>query len=236
MVEVLGSPAGNNNGDDKSKASRPRGKFITLEGGEGTGKSTQAIRLKEYLIDAGHDVVLTREPGGSPGAEEIRSLLVSGTADRWSPLTETLLFFAARDEHLVRTIRPALDRGQWVICDRFADSTRAYQGAAGNISPGFLETLEGTVIGPDWPDLTLIFDLDPEIGLARAGQRMSPGHAEDRFEKKGLAFHERLRQAFLDIAANAPGRCAVIDASVDMDQVTRSLTTVVRERLVGAIG
>ncbi len=211
-----------------------RGKFITLEGGEGTGKSTQAARLKDYLAAEGHNVIVTREPGGSHGAEEIRELLVSGATDRWSPLAETLLFYAARDDHLMKTIRPALNRGQWVICDRFADSTRAYQGAAGNIATDLLHTLEHGVIGADWPELTLIFDLDPEVGLARAGRRLGEVHAEDRFEKKGLAFHARLRQSFLDIAARAPERCVIVDASLDVDQVTHAVTTAVAARFPGA--
>ena len=221
-------------GRDGGAVIAPRGKFITLEGGEGTGKSTQAARLGDYLTAAGHDVVLTREPGGSPGAEEIRDLLVSGATDRWSPLAETLLFYAARDDHLVTTIRPALNRGQWVICDRFADSTRAYQGAAGNIATDLLKTLEDRVIGADWPDLTLIFDLDPEVGLARAGRRVGEAHAEDRFEKKGLAFHARLRQSFLDIAKTTPDRFEIIDASLDVDQVTQAVISTVAARLTGA--
>ena len=209
----------------------PRGMFITLEGGEGTGKSTQSARLKKFLTAAGQDVVLTREPGGSSGAEEIRNLLVTGATDRWSPLAETLLFYAAREDHLEKTIRPALRQGQWVICDRFADSTRAYQGAAGNIATDLLKTLEDSVIGADWPDLTLMFDLDPEIGLIRAGRRLAEAQAEDRFENKELAFHARLRQSFLDIAAQAPERCAVIDASQDIDQVSLAVTSTVAARL-----
>lgn len=201
-----------------------RGRFITFEGGEGTGKSTQLRRLADRLRSEGRAVVATREPGGSPGAETIRDLLVNGAADRWSPVTETLLMYAARRDHIERVIAPALARGDWVVCDRFADSTRAYQGAAGGTDPALIAALETYVLGEVRPDLTLVLDLPVETGLARAASR--PG-AETRFESKGQAFHARLREAFLAIAAAEPGRCAVIDAAGDMDQVAAAVWAVV---------
>ena len=206
-----------------------RGLFITFEGGEGAGKSTQAQRLQARLAEGGTRAVLTREPGGSPGAEAIRTLLVTGEADRWSPTAETLLLYAARADHIERTIRPALDQGVWVICDRFADSTRAYQGAAGGASGRLIADLERAVLGDLVPDLTLMFDLDPELGLQRAAGR---GGAEVRFESKGLEFHQRLRQRFLSIAAAGPSRCAVIDAAADLDAVAAAVWAAVSERLL----
>ena len=194
-----------------------RGQFITFEGGEGTGKSTQAARLVARLRARGLDVVHTREPGGSPGAEAIRTLVVSGDAARWSPRTELLLMFAARSDHLERTILPALDAGRWVVCDRFADSSRAYQGAGGGAAEELIEALDRDVVASDQPDLTLIFDLPVEIGLERALER---GAAETRFESKGLAFHRRLRDGFLSIAAQYPERCRLIDATGEPDVVT----------------
>ena len=197
-----------------------RGRFITFEGGEGAGKSTQVRRLTARLRERGLDVVATREPGGSPGAEAIRDLVLKGEADRWSPTTETLLMYGARRDHIERTILPALERGAWVICDRFADSTRAYQGGAGGVDPAFISALETYLLADVRPDLTLVFDLPVEVGLARAEAfAASAGHAETRFESKGLAFHERLRAAFLAIAAAEPGRCAVIDAAGDIENV-----------------
>jgi dTMP kinase len=185
------------------------GIFITLEGGEGGGKSTQARRLAETLRGRGMDVELTREPGGSPSAELLRPLLLTGDAARWSPMAETLLMFAGRDDHLRTVIRPALARGAVVICDRFADSTEAYQGAAGGTSAEFIALLRRTVVGADEPQLTLLFDLRVEEGLRRAGLR----GGEARFEGKGVAYHERLRAAFLEIARRDAGRCVVIDAA-----------------------
>ena len=181
-----------------------RGQFITFEGGEGTGKSTQVGRLVDRLRAAGVDVVRTREPGGSPGGEAIRALVVSGQADRWSARTELLLMFAARSDHLERTIRPGLAAGQWVVCDRFADSSRAYQGAAGGAAADLVEALDRHVVGDDQPDLTLVFDLPAEIGLARA---LSRAEGETRFESKGLAFHESLRAGWMSFArANRAAR------------------------------
>ena len=189
-----------------------RGFFITFEGGEGAGKSTQLNRLADRLEAAGRDVVRTREPGGSPGAEAIRALLVTGEADRWSPITETLLMYAARRDHIEQVIAPALARGAVVLCDRFADSTRAYQGAGGGAPASLISALEAEVLGDLRPDLTLILDLPTASGLARAAGR---GGMEARFESKGLAFHERLRAGFLAIARAEPDRCRIIDAASD---------------------
>jgi len=193
-----------------------RGQFITFEGGEGAGKSTQVARLVEALRENGIEVVQTREPGGSRGAEDIRNLVLNGEADRWSPRTELLLMFAARSDHLERTIRPALEAGAWVVCDRFADSSRAYQGAGGGVPVEFIEQLDAAIVGADQPDLTLMFDLPVEVGLERAFGR---GLFEVRFESKGLAFHQRLRDGFAAIAADHPERCRVIDATGDPDAV-----------------
>ena len=207
-----------------------RGQFISFEGGEGAGKSTQVKRLAERLTAQGHDVVMTREPGGSPGAESIRDLVLRGDADRWSPVTETLLMYASRRDHIERVIRPSLARGAWVVCDRFADSTRAYQGAAGGTEPGLITALETYVLEDVRPDLTLLFDLAADLGLARAHARAG---AEMRFESKGTAFHERLREGFLAIAAAEPDRCVVIDAAADMDRVEQAVWRAVTERLAG---
>lgn len=205
-----------------------RGRFITLEGGEGAGKSTQQNRLVSRLTDLGHDVVATREPGGSTGGEAIRELLVNGPPDKWSATTEVLLMNAARRDHLERRIRPALERGAFVVCDRFADSTRAYQGAGGDADPALIEAIERHVVGETCPDLTLILDLPVEDGLRRAAGR---GGGEARFEAKGTEFHQRLRQGFLDIAATEPGRCVVIDAAQPQDVVSEAIWLAVRERL-----
>lgn len=205
-----------------------RGRFITFEGGEGAGKSTQVKRLAARLQAQGHEVVTTREPGGSPGAESIRDIVLRGDADRWSPVTETLLMYAARRDHIERVIRPALARGAWVVCDRFADSTRAYQGAAGGTDPGLISALETYILEDVRPDLTLVFDLPPEVGLERAHARAG---AEMRFESKGMAFHQRLRDGFRAIAEAEPDRCAVIDASAAMDAVEAAVWGAVSERL-----
>ena len=203
------------------------GHFISFEGGEGAGKSTQIRRLAERLQAAGYDVVVTREPGGSPGAEAIRELLVNGAADRWSPVTETLLMYAARRDHVERVIRPALARGAVVLCDRFADSTRAYQGAGGDAPATLIASLEDHVLGGTVPNLTLILDLPAEVGLTRAEAR---GGAA-RFESKGLEFHRRLRAGYLEIARVEPERCVVIDADAEPDAVTAAIWDVVSQRL-----
>jgi dTMP kinase len=196
------------------------GRFITFEGGEGAGKSTQVRLLSERLRAAGREVIATREPGGSPGAEALRDLLVKGAVDRWSPLSETLILYAARRDHVERLIGPALERGAWVVSDRFADSTRAYQCAAGGVDPAFIEALERIALGPARPDLTLILDLPVTEGLRRAGRR---GDDETRFENKGVSFHDRLRQEFLAIAAREPQRCAVIDATLSETEVADAI-------------
>lgn len=202
-------------------ADRPQnGHFISFEGGEGAGKSTQIRLLGEALEKTGHSVLLTREPGGSVGAEEIRSLLVTGESDRWTGMTEVLLHFAARADHLERVIRPALAAGTWVLCDRFVDSTMAYQGIAQGLGKDTVNTLSKLVVASTMPDLTLILDLPVEDGLARAGSR---GGAEDRYEKMGQVFHQNLRQAFLDIAEGEPDRCKVIDATEEVDAVHRAI-------------
>ncbi|HEY3796735.1 MAG TPA: dTMP kinase [Caulobacteraceae bacterium] len=205
-----------------------RGRFITLEGGEGAGKSTQIARLAERLRGLGREVAATREPGGSAGAEAIRALLLTGETDRWSPVTETLLMYAARRDHIERTIAPALARGAWVVSDRFADSTRAYQGAGGGAPEALIAALEAETLGETRPDLTLILDLPVDVGLSRAIGR---GGAELRFEAKGAAFHERLRARFLAIAAAEPARCAVIDAAGDPDAVEAAIWAAVQARL-----
>lgn len=193
------------------------GRFITFEGGEGTGKSTQAHRLGEFLKRSGKDVVLTREPGGTAEAERLRDLLVTGEPERWTAQAEALLNYAARDHHLIHVIRPALAKGSWVICDRFMDSTRAYQAFAGGCPERLIDELEKSVVQSTRPDLTFIFDLDPAIGLSRAKAR---GQVQsDRFERKGEAFHQKLRQGFLAIAAREPARCKLIDASQDAEAV-----------------
>ncbi|RAK52154.1 dTMP kinase [Phenylobacterium deserti] len=205
-----------------------RGQFITFEGGEGAGKSTQVKRLVARLQGQGREVVATREPGGSPGAESIRDLVLNGAADRWSPVTETLLMYASRRDHIERVIRPALERGAWVVCDRFADSTRAYQGAGGGTAPELISALETHILEGTRPDLTLVFDLPTEVGLERAHARAS---GEMRFESKGLAFHQRLRDGFLAIARAEPDRCALIDASPTMDDVEAAVWSAVSQRL-----
>jgi dTMP kinase len=204
------------------------GRFITLEGGEGAGKSTQARRLGERLAALGLKPVVTREPGGSPGAELIRELLVTGQADRWSPTAETLLMYAARRDHIERTIAPALAAGDWVVSDRFADSTRAYQGAGGGAPGSLIQALERYVLGETRPDLTLILDLPVDAGLARAAAR---SHAETRFEAKGEAFHQRLREGFLAIARVERDRCVVIDAAQPVEMVEAAIWAVVESRL-----
>ncbi|HLW93087.1 MAG TPA: dTMP kinase [Roseiarcus sp.] len=212
-------------------AAPKRGCFITFEGGEGVGKSTQAQLLAERLRDAGFTIVTTREPGGSPRAEALRRVILSGAAQPFGPSGEAILFSAARIDHIDKKIEPALAAGQWVICDRFADSTRAYQGAAGKLDKGLIDSLERVAVGDTKPDLTLILDMPIERSLARAAERRDPGAAPDRFEGESRGFHEALRQAFLDIAAAEPRRCVVIDADHPSDEVAKAIWATVRERL-----
>lgn len=197
-----------------------RGKFITFEGGEGTGKSTQCQLLAEYLRLKGHSVIITREPGGTDGAELIRALLVSGDANRWSGVTEALLLNAARVDHWEKVIKPALDSGTWVICDRFADSTIAYQGYGRGLDINFLRNLHESVLPNVWPDLTYIFDLDPKIGISRALSRHT---SEVRFEKLEIDFHERMRAGYLDIARDFPDRCCVVEADQGIQDVHQQI-------------
>lgn len=207
------------------------GRFITFEGGEGAGKSTQIARLARRLEARGVPVVATREPGGSERAERIRAILLAGGAKPLGRLAEALLFSAARADHLETRIRPALRDGAFVLCDRFADSTRAYQGLDGGLEPGVIASLERIVVDATKPDLTFILDLPAETGLARAAARRSAkAETADRFEAEAAAFHDKLRQAFLAIAAAEPQRCVVVDAAADPDAVEERIWAVVEER------
>ncbi len=204
------------------------GRFITLEGGEGSGKSTQVVRLADALRRAGIAVHVTREPGGWPTAELIRKLLVEGDPGRWQPMSEMLLHFAARAEHVHHVVRPCLAGGTWVVSDRFADSTMAYQGYGLGIDRAAIENVQRAAIGELRPDLTLILDIDVGTGLTRAARRAGD---EDRYERMDRGFHERLRQGFLDIARREPKRCAVIEAGDDFDIVTARLMAALEARL-----
>ena len=203
------------------------GRFITIEGGEGAGKSTQIQVVKDYLLSRGNDVVATREPGGTSEGKEIRNLLVSGDKDKWSPLSETLLILADRAAHLERVIRPALAEGKYVVCDRFFDSTKAYQGVAGGLGLDVIHNLQQPVLGTTLPDVTFLLDIDPEKGLRRAQVR----GGELRFESKTLAYHRTLRNAFLDFAAQEPDRIFVIDADRDVEAVSADILAVLDERI-----
>ena len=208
-----------------------RGCFITLEGGEGAGKSTQARLLAERLRMRGLECIITREPGGSPGAERLREVLLSGAVAPLGATAEALLFTAARIDHVDHTIRPALARGAFVVCDRFIDSTRAYQGALGNIDPTLIHALERVAVGSTRPDLTLILDLPPDVGMARAAARRADA-APDRFERENASFHQGLRRAFLSIAEEEPGRCMVIDASRSVSEIADAIWSCVETRLL----
>lgn len=203
------------------------GSFITFEGGEGAGKSTQIARLAAYIRSEAREVVTSREPGGTPQGEAVRGLLVDGKTDQWSATSEALLNYAARDAHLRSVIRPALARGATVVCDRFMDSTRAYQGLAGDCDIGLIDMLERSIVGTTRPDLTLVFDLDPEVGLARARARGEG--IEDRYERMGLAFHQRLREAFRSIALSDQKRCRLVDADQSVDEVERAIVAAYQE-------
>jgi dTMP kinase len=210
-----------------------RGRFITFEGGEGSGKSTQIKMLAERLENSGLRAVVTREPGGSPGAEIIRHLLLSGMGQLLGADAETLLFAAARDDHVHAVIEPALDQGSWVLCDRFYDSTRAYQGRLGKVEPGVLNALQRVTIGDLKPDLTIILDVPVEVGMQRAAARRG-GNAPDRFEAENRKFHEGLREAYRQIAAAEPERCVLIDANAPVGMVATKVWTTVRKRLLGS--
>jgi dTMP kinase len=207
-----------------------RGRFITFEGGEGTGKSTQATLLADRLKAFGLGVVVTREPGGSPGAEAIRHVVLSGAAQPLGPHAEAMLFAAARDDHVRQLIRPALDNGYWVVCDRFADSTRIYQGVLGNVDPRVIRSLERIAVGDTKPDITCILDMPPEDGLRRAALRRGRG-VPDRFEAETLDFHRRLREAYRELAEREPDRCVLVNAKPDLDVVADTVWEEVNRRL-----
>jgi dTMP kinase len=217
----------------ESAAQRPsgRGRFITFEGGEGTGKSTQIKKLADRLTAAKLRIRVTREPGGSPGAEIMRHLVLSGIGKLLGPEAETLLFAAARDDHVRTVIQPALSQGVWVLCDRFADSTRAYQGTLGRVPERVINAMQRVTIGDLKPDLTIILDLPVEIGLQRAAARRGSG-MPDRFEGEKLSFHQGLREAYHRIAVEDPARCVLIDANSDPDTVAARVWTALRERLL----
>ena len=206
-----------------------QGRFITFEGGEGAGKSTQIFRLKERLSELGVDVILSREPGGSPGAEKIREMLLSGKAKDLGPRGEAMLFAAARADHVDRTILPALECGSWVLCDRFADSTRVYQGEAG-VDEEYLGLLEIAAVAGTRPDLTILIDVPAETGLSRVGVRSQNDQnaAPDRFEKEDLAVHQRRRALFLELADNEPDRFVVVDGTQDADTVDERIWQAVK--------
>jgi len=207
-----------------------RGRFITFEGGEGTGKSTHAAMLAARLKSLGINVQLTREPGGSPGAEIMRYILLSGAVSSLGPNAEAVLFAAARDDHLNTLIRPALERGNWVVCDRFADSTRVYQGVAGNVDSRMIRAMERIVVGDTKPDLTLILDVPTNEGMRRAALRRGTAGA-DRFETESLAFHEKLRNGFLALASSEPDRCVLIDATLSKEEVSERIWRAVVNKL-----
>jgi dTMP kinase len=207
-----------------------KGRFITFEGGEGVGKSTQIKLLAERLAAAGIPAVVTREPGGSPKAEALRGVILSGAAASFGPAGEAILFSAARIDHIAQKIAPALASGEWVLCDRFADSTRAYQGAAGKLDKNLIDSLERVAVGEAQPDLTFVLDMPVEKSLLRVAQRRDG--AADRFESEARAFHETLRGAFLDIAKEAPQRCVVVDADGPSGEVAERIWAELRKRLL----
>ncbi|MEP3280557.1 MAG: dTMP kinase [Stappiaceae bacterium] len=209
-------------------------RFITFEGGEGAGKSTQIARLADKLQSEGIASIITREPGGSPGAEAIRHVILSGAAESLGPDAEAMLFAAARSDHIEQTIKPALSRGKWVLCDRFVDSTQVYQGEGG-ADPRIVDALKLISIGSCMPDLTIIIDIPAEIGLERARKRQTAEHpgAPDRFEKEALSIHEGRRQAFLKLAADNPGRCVVVDGMQGIDGVEQQVWNVAKSLVHG---
>nr|WP_255607087.1 dTMP kinase [Phyllobacterium sp. 2063] len=200
--------------------------FITFEGGEGAGKSTQIARLAEHLRAQGHDVLVTREPGGSPGAEAVRHVILSGAAEPFGPAMEALLFAAARNDHVEQVMRPALRSGRMVLCDRYIDSSRVYQGVTGNLDPDLMRAIERSAINGLMPDLTIILDLPAEVGLQRANARRGEGTA-DRFEKETIDMHHRRRDAYLAIAKAEPDRCSVIAADRPAGEIAREIAALV---------
>jgi dTMP kinase len=219
--------------ETSTKRGAGRGRFISFEGGEGSGKSTQIKKLAERLEAAKLRVIVTREPGGSPGAEVIRHLVLSGMGKLLGAEAETLLFAAARDDHVRTVILPALSQGTWVLCDRFSDSTRAYQGKLGKVAPAVLNAMERVTIGDLKPDLTIILDVPVEVGLKRAAARRGQG-APDRFESESVKFHQELREAYREIAAANPERCVLIDATPDPNTVAAAILTALRDRVFTA--
>ena len=211
-----------------------RSRFITFEGGEGTGKSTQAALLARRLEQHGIEALVTREPGGSPGAEAIRHVLLSGAAKPLGPHAEAILFAAARDDHVRQTIRPALSAGKWVICDRFADSTRIYQGVLGNVDARLIRGLERIAVDGTRPDLTFILDIPPELGLTRAAHRRGNALA-DRYEAEALEFHQQLRSAYRDLAEREPDRCVIVEANGRPEHVAEIIWELVVARLEPAL-
>lgn len=231
MARQEPAPPGNGaRGDEEGR--RLRGQFITFEGGEGAGKSTQIARLATYLRRCGVDVVTTREPGGSPGAEAVRHVLLSGAAEALGPEAEAILFSAARADHVAQTIEPALAAGKWVLCDRFIDSTRVYQGEGG-VDPALLKKLEQVAVGRLSPDLTVIVDVPAQLGLARLEGRdgESGGPEKDRFERESISTHSNRRARFLQIAKDEPERCVVVDGTNDADVVAKKIVEIVESRL-----
>ena len=204
-----------------------RNQFITFEGGEGSGKSTQINLLHNFLIEKGKDVISTREPGGTPSAEIIRDLLTKGDADRWSPATEALLMWAARSEHVEKLIKPSLDKGKWVLCDRFYHSTYAYQGVGHNLGIENMRIIKKIIIGEITPNLTFILDIDPVNGIGRTKNRVSN---EDRFEKMNLTFHNNLRKAFIQFSKKNPKRFIVIDAELSLEKISEIISSEVQTR------
>ncbi len=207
------------------------GLFVTFEGGEGAGKSTQIRRLAEALRNRGHEVLLTREPGGSPGAEAVRYVLLSGAAEAFGTRMEAILFAAARNDHVEEVIRPALLDGKIVLCDRFMDSSRVYQGVTGNLEPDFIETLQRIAVNGVVPDCTVILDIPATAGLARVKSRNADG--PDRFEKEELETHEKRREAYLDIAAREPERCRVVNAMQDEADIAAEILAIITKLLSG---
>ena len=209
------------------------GRFITFEGGEGGGKSTQTRLLQDALASNGIESILTREPGGSVGAEEIRELIVTGSSDRWDPLTELCLLYAARRDHWLKVIKPKLEHGIWVISDRFADSSIVYQGYAGDIDIDTVLNIHNVVLGEVWPDLTIVLDLPPELGLERSYKRDTANNSKDtRFEKRELHFHNLLREGFQYLHSKSPDRICVIDGTKNIKEVEMEVFSIIKKRFV----
>lgn len=219
---------------NKAAKKSERGWFITFEGGEGSGKSTQIRHLKKTLEKKGFDVLITREPGGSAGGEAVRHVLLTGAAEPFGSEMEAILFSAARSDHVETIIKPALEAGTVVLCDRFLDSTRVYQGVTGDVDMEFLKKLEEIACEDCWPDLTLVLDIDPSEGLKRAKERRAEGEAADRFEREPIKLQRRRRKAFLDIAKQEPERCVVIDASGTEKSVRTAINSAVKKHMRSA--